>query len=79
MSVDPLADQFAGWSPYNFVLGNPVRKFRQSVIAHLLKSKQDLRVIQAFTGHKCVSSVEEYRQTGLEDLKAMIKKHHPLG
>ncbi len=55
------------------------QKIRQSVIAHLLKSGQDLRVIQAFTGHKRVSSVEEYRQTGLEELKAAIHKYHPLG
>lgn len=55
------------------------QKIRQSVIAHLLKSGQDLRVIQAFTGHKRVSSVEEYRQTGLEELKSTILKHHPLG
>lgn len=55
------------------------QKIRQSVIAHLLKSGQDLRVIQAFTGHKRVSSVEEYRQTGLEALKAAIDKYHPLG
>lgn len=54
------------------------QKIRQSVIAHLLKTGQDLRVIQAFTGHKRVSSVEEYRQTGLEELKATIQKHHPL-
>ena len=55
------------------------QKIRQSVIAHLLKSGQDLRVIQAFTGHKRVSSVEEYRQTGLEELKAAIYQYHPLG
>jgi RHS repeat-associated protein len=24
LSVDPLAGSFAGWSPYNYVLGNPV-------------------------------------------------------
>jgi len=24
LSVDPLADQFPAWSPYNFVLGNPI-------------------------------------------------------
>lgn len=54
------------------------QKIRQSVIANLLKSGNDLRVIQAFTGHKKVSSVEEYRQTGLEELKNAINKHHPL-
>jgi len=54
------------------------QKIRQSVIAHLLKSGKDLRVIQAFTGHKRVSSIEEYRQTGLEELKAVIDKLHPL-
>ncbi len=54
------------------------QKIRQSVIANLLKSGNDLRVIQAFTGHKRVSSVEEYRQTGLEELRNTIHKHHPL-
>ncbi len=56
---------------------NP-QKIRQSVIANLLKSGQDLRIVQAFTGHKRVSSVEEYRQTGLEELKTIIQKLHPL-
>ena len=54
------------------------QKIRQSVIANLLKSGKDLRIIQAFTGHKRISSVEEYRQTGLEELKNVINKHHPL-
>ena len=54
------------------------QKIRQSVIADLLKSGRDLRVIQAFTGHKRISSIEEYRQTGLEELKAVIDKLHPL-
>lgn len=54
------------------------QKIRQSVIVHLLKSGQDLRVIQAFTGHKRVSSVEEYRQTGLEELKSAVERLHPL-
>jgi integrase/recombinase XerD len=54
------------------------QKIRQSVIANLLKSGNDLRVIQAFTGHKRISSIEEYRQTGLEELKNAINKHHPL-
>ncbi len=56
---------------------NPQR-IRQSTIANILKTGKDLRIVQAFTGHKRVSSVEEYRQTGLEELKATIQKLHPL-
>jgi len=55
-----------------------LQKIRQSAIAHLLKTGKDLRVVQAFTGHKNVSSVEEYRQTGLEEMKNLIQKLHPL-
>jgi integrase/recombinase XerD len=54
------------------------QKVRQSAIAQLLKTGHDLRVVQAFTGHKRVSSVEEYRQTGLEELKTSINRLHPL-
>jgi integrase/recombinase XerD len=55
-----------------------MQKVRQSAIAHLLKTGKDLRVVQAFTGHKHLSSVEEYRQTGLEEMKNIIQKLHPL-
>ena len=54
------------------------QKVRQSVIANMLKSGEDLRVIQAFTGHKRISSIEQYRQTGLEELKTIINKYHPI-
>jgi integrase/recombinase XerD len=53
-------------------------KIRQSVIAHLLKSNHDVRVVQVFAGHKRAGSTEEYKQTGLEELKAIIQKLHPL-
>ncbi len=56
---------------------NP-QKIRQSVITNMLKSGKDLRVMQAFTGHRRISSVEEYRQTGLEELKTLVQKYHPL-
>jgi integrase/recombinase XerD len=54
------------------------QKVRQSAIANMLKTGNDLRVVQAFTGHKRVGSVEEYRQSGLEALKTAINKFHPL-
>lgn len=54
------------------------RTIRQSVIANLLKEGKDLRVVQAFAGHKKPTATERYRQTGLEALKNAILKHHPL-
>jgi integrase/recombinase XerD len=53
-------------------------KIRQSVIAHLLKQGNDLRIVQVFAGHRSSASTEAYRQTGLEELKASINKLHPL-
>jgi len=53
-------------------------KIRQSVIANLLKAGHDLRVVQAFAGHRRTASTEAYKQTGLEELKAAIEKLHPL-
>ena len=53
-------------------------KIRQSVIGHLLKNGNDLRVVQVFAGHKRASATEGYKQTGLEQLKAIIDKLHPL-
>ncbi len=52
---------------------------RQSVIANLLNERKDLRVVQAFSGHKKISSTEKYRQSGLKELRKAIDKYHPLG
>ncbi|MFY0598056.1 MAG: tyrosine-type recombinase/integrase, partial [Cyclobacteriaceae bacterium] len=46
-------------------------KIRQSVIMHLLKSGNNLRVVQVFAGHKTISSTEAYKQSDLEELKAV--------
>lgn len=54
------------------------KTIRQSVIANLLKSGHDLRLVQVFAGHKYTGSTEKYRQTGIEELKAGINKYHPL-
>ena len=52
-------------------------KIRQSVIANLLKSGNDLRVVQVFTGHRRSSSTEEYKQTDLEILQNAVNIYHP--
>ena len=54
-------------------------KIRQSVIAHLLKENNDIRIVQEFAGHRRASSTEAYKQTGLEELKSAIDRLHPLG
>lgn len=53
-------------------------KIRQSVIAHYLKQNNDIRLVQVFAGHRRAGSTEEYKQSGLEELKAVITKLHPL-
>lgn len=53
-------------------------KIRQSVIAHLIKENNDIRIVQEFAGHRRTASTENYKQTGLEELKSAIEKLHPL-
>lgn len=53
-------------------------KIRQSVISHLLKEQYDVRIVQAFAGHRRTGSTESYKQNGLDELKAAIGKYHPL-
>lgn len=57
---------------------NP-KTIRQSVITNLLKQGKDLRLVQAFSGHKYPSATELYKQTEVELLKTQILKYHPLG
>ena len=54
-------------------------KIRQSAITYLLKQGHDVRIVQVFAGHRKAASTEEYKQTGLEELKTAIQKHHPFG
>lgn len=53
-------------------------RIRQSVIAHLLKENNDIRIVQEFAGHRRTASTEAYKQTGLEELKSAIERLHPL-
>ncbi|MEC5395405.1 tyrosine-type recombinase/integrase [Bergeyella sp. RCAD1439] len=52
-------------------------KIRQSVTLNLLKSGNDLRVVQIFIGHRRSSSTEEYKQTDLEILQNAVNQFHP--
>ncbi len=54
------------------------RTIRQSVITNLLKEGKDLRLVQAFAGHKYPSTTERYKQSQVEELKIQVLKHHPL-
>ena len=54
------------------------KTIRQSVITNLLKEGKDLRIVQAFAGHKYPSTTERYKQTQVEELKNQILKYHPL-
>lgn len=54
------------------------KTIRQSVITNLLKDGKDLRIVQAFAGHKYPSTTEKYKQTEVEELKNQILKYHPL-
>lgn len=54
-------------------------KIRQSVIANLLKSGNDIRIVQIFIGHRRSSSTEEYKQTDLEILQTAVNQYHPRG
>ena len=54
------------------------RLIRQSVIAWKLRRGEGLRQVQVFAGHKSVSTTEEYRETGLGELRQALGRYHPL-
>ncbi|MBL7737436.1 MAG: tyrosine-type recombinase/integrase [Chitinophagaceae bacterium] len=52
---------------------------RQSVIANLLKSGNDISAVQIFAGHKYPGSTQKYRQNEVKTLQAAVNKYHPFG
>lgn len=52
-------------------------KIRQSVIHHKLKEGHNVRVVQAFAGHRSILSTEAYQVNKLEELKKGINRFHP--
>ena len=54
-------------------------RVRQSVIAGLLEAGHDVRIVQAFAGHKTATATEQYRVSGLKELAEAVRKLHPRG
>lgn len=53
-------------------------KIRQSVIHQKLKEGHNVRLVQAFAGHRSILSTEAYQTNKLEELKQGINQFHPL-
>mgnify|MGYP000323891130 CR=1 FL=1 len=53
-------------------------KIRQSVIHQKLKEGNNVRLVQAFAGHRSILSTEAYQTNKLKELKVGINKFHPL-
>jgi len=53
-------------------------KIRRSVIHQKLKEGNNVRLVQAFAGHRSILSTEAYQTNKLKELKVGINKFHPL-
>ena len=53
-------------------------KIRQSVIANLLSSQHNTRIVQVFAGHRRASTTEEYRKDANKTLQEAVKQYHPV-
>ena len=53
--------------------------FRHSIATHLLQARADIRHIQAFLGHQCLSTTERYTRVEIGDLKRVLARAHPRG
>ena len=53
------------------------QRVRQSVIAHLVVAGHDLRVVQAFAGHRSSTATAEYRRSDAEALAEAVARLHP--
>lgn len=78
MSSDSLARVVQG---YQYLFADKeltCQTIRMSVTRNLLKEDKDVRIVQAYTGHKSSGTTEKYKQSHAEELKAEIQKHHPV-
>ena len=52
-------------------------RLRQTAIAELLDAGHDVRVVQAFAGHRTATATEQYRRAGFDELAAAVRALHP--
>lgn len=52
---------------------------RHACATEMLKGGADLRLIQEMLGHQSLDTTMIYTKVGIEDLKALINRYHPLG
>ncbi len=50
---------------------------RHCVATHMLKRGANLRHLQAFLGHTCISTTERYTQVEVSDLSKVVRRCHP--
>jgi integrase/recombinase XerD len=78
MSSDSLARIVQG---YQYLFSEKTltcQTIRMSVTRNLLKEGKDVRIVQAYMGHKSPGTTEKYKQSHTEELKAEIQKYHPI-
>jgi integrase/recombinase XerD len=78
MSSDSLARIVQG---YQYLFAEKTltcQTIRMSVTRNLLKEGKDVRMVQAYMGHKSPGTTEKYKQGHTEELKAEIQKYHPI-
>lgn len=49
-----------------------------SLTRNLLKEGKDVRIVQAYMGHKSPGTTEKCKQSHIETLKAEIQKYHRI-
>ena len=50
---------------------------RHSCATHMLAGGADIRHIQVFLGHSCLSSTQLYTRVEISDLQSMLDRYHP--
>ena len=64
LSVDPLAGSYAGWSPFNYVMGNPIR----------LIDPDGRKVVNPYENYKQYAGIEEQLKNDIANASSSKEK-----